>query len=184
MAATETMRALARAREGDDTSRELLLQRLRPRLVLWCASRMSSDLRARVEPEDVVQETLLAVHRDLDRFDGAAGRAFYAWLFRIAENRIRDAVDHFAAEKRRPVEKRPPTWTTASQAAVRVETEGRVREAIERLPEDYREVVRLRRFEERDVKDVAERMDRSANAIRVLYCRALKALAAEIPDLG
>ena len=98
-------------------------------------------------------------------------------MFRVAENRIRDLVDHFGAQKRRTPEPRSFSQTSPSTAARRREQVELIAEAVEALPQDYREVIRLRRFQELECRQVAEIMDRSENAVRVLYCRAVKALA-------
>ncbi len=185
MSAEETLRALRSAREGDIAAREALLARIRPRVVLWCAARMSVSLRARVEPEDLAQDILLGVHGRLDAFDGDTPAAFYGWVFRIAENRIRDAVDHFGAARRRPVELPSPAHaTTPSEAAGRSEIVTRVRNAVMLLPDDHRDVVRMRLLEAREVADVAREMGRSANAVRVLYCRALRELRGHVPEFA
>jgi RNA polymerase sigma-70 factor (ECF subfamily) len=107
-------------------------------------------------------------------------KAFYAWFFRIAENRIRDLVDYYGAKKRRGEAPRPLTHTTPAAAAVRSEQLIRVRTALGRLSDDYRRVIQLRRLEEREVAEVAALMERSENAVRILYCRALKALREEL----
>ncbi len=153
------------------------MEHLRPRLVLWAAGRLSPALRAKIEPDDVAQETLMAIHRGIERFKGRDHRAFLGWVFKIAENRIRDMADHFGAQKRQPVVPRVDlAQTTASVVAARREEVDKVARALPALAEDYRQVISLRRFEEREVKEIAEIMDRSENAVRVLYCRALKAL--------
>lgn len=172
----QTQRLIAKALDGGEGERGALMEHLRPRLVLWAASRLSPALRAKIEPEDVAQETLMAVHRALDRFRGNDERAFLAWLFQIAENRIRDLVDHFGAQKRQPAFRPSMTQTSPSTAAVRSEEVERVQRALSGLSDPHREVLRLRRFEHRETREVAELMGRSENAVRVLYCRALKAL--------
>jgi RNA polymerase sigma-70 factor (ECF subfamily) len=171
------------ALDGDESAAQALLERLRPRLVLWAAGKLSRALRAKVEPEDVAQEVLLAVHQGLPSFEGrgAAGepgddRAFFAWVFKVAENRIKDLADYHGALKRQPGLLVSQSQTSPSQAALRNEDVARVARAVEELPDDYREVIRLRRFENLEVAEVAELMQRSPNAVRVLYCRALKAL--------
>jgi len=173
---SKTQRLIRRALDGADSERDELLEYLRPRLVLWAGSRLSLGLRAKLEPDDVAQETLLAIHKSMDRFEGRDYRAFLAWVFRIAENRIRDMADHFGAQKRQPRTPLTFTQTSPSTAASRTEEVDKVARALEDLAEDHRDVVRLRRFEERDVKEIAQIMGRSENAVRILYCRALKAL--------
>jgi RNA polymerase sigma-70 factor, ECF subfamily len=172
----ETESLVEKTLEGDGEARGELLERLRPRLVLWSASRMSPTLRAKIDPEDMAQEILMALHKAIDDFEGDPGPAFRGWLFRVAENRIRDAAKHWNAAKRKTITRRPFTQTSPSGAAARKEAVTRLREAMDKLPEDYRRVIQLRRLEERDTDEVAELMERTENAIRILYFRAVRAL--------
>lgn len=181
---SQTQRLILEALDGGPEEVGDLLEHLRPRLVLWAASRMSSGLRAKAEPEDVAQETLLAVSKAIGSFRSREDRAFLAWLFHIAENRIRDLAAHHGAQKRQPGLRLTFSQTSPSTAAARHEQVERVRDALTRLPEDYCEVIRLRRIEERDVREIAELMGRTENAVRILYCRALKALRAALEAEG
>lgn len=181
------MRILKGALDGDALLRGELLERLRPRLVLWVTTRLSPALRAKVEPEDVVQEILLAVHKDLPSVADRDSRAFQRWLFTVAENRIRDLADHFNALKRR--EGPPPdplsfSQTSPSTAAIRSELSTRLRAALGRLSEPHRQVIQMRRFEEREVGEIARLMERSENAVRILYCRAIAELKKEMGSGG
>lgn len=182
MGLDQTQELLTVAIDGDDTAQGELLERVRPRVVLWVASRMSPALRAKVEPEDVAQEILLAVHKAWSSFRGTNERSFFAWLFRIAENRIRDQVDHFGAAKRQAVPLLRFSQTSPSTRVARAEMVIRIQGALTHLSESHRKVIQLVRLEERPVAEVAELMDRSPNAIRVLYCRALKAMRQTMVD--
>ena len=182
MGREETKGLLNRAMEGDELARGDLLERLRPRFVLWATARMSRKLREKVDPEDIAQEVLLAVHKSLDRFEDASGGGFLPWLFKIAENRIRDAAEYHGALKRQPGPPRSFSQTSPSSHARRTEAVGRLKIAIGLLSEPHQEVIRLRRLEERETAEVARLMDRSENAVRILYCRALKELAQRMPD--
>lgn len=176
MSWTATCQWARLALEGDAPAREQLLERVRPRLVLWAASRMSPELRASYDPEDVAQEVLLAVHRDFERLAPRAPEEFLAWLFGVAENRVRDLVDHLRAAKRKaePLPARS-VRSAASMAGLNEEAELLAR-AIAALPQDYREVLRLRRFEDLPAAEVGRLMERSEGAVRVLYFRAVGAL--------
>ncbi len=177
----QTQQLIREALAGDRADSGVLLEHLRPRLVLWVAARMSRDLLTKVEPEDLAQDTLMAVHKALPKFDGNSERRFLGWVFRIAENRIRDQVSLFRATKRQVLP--PPhsfTQSSPSTAATRTEQVSRVLEAMAVLSPEHRDVVRLRRLEERETKEIAELMDRSENAVRILYCRALKSLRAAL----
>ena len=165
------------ALEGADAARGELLEHLRPRLVLWVAGRLSSALRAQVEPEDVAQDILIAVLKSFDGFKGQDDRGFFKWFFTVAENRIRDLADYHGAQKRQLPRPVSMSQTSPSAAVVRTEQVSRMMAAIERLPEDHRQVIRLRKLEERSVSEVALILGRSENAVGVLLCRALKELA-------
>ena len=89
---------------------------------------------------------------------------------------MRDLADRAGAKKRRPIPKGPVTQTTPASAAVRSESYVTALSAIASLRDDYRKVIQLLRLEERELSEVAEIMERSENAVRILYCRALKAL--------
>jgi RNA polymerase sigma-70 factor (ECF subfamily) len=169
---------------GDEVARSRLLERVRPRLVLWAATRMSGELRASYEPEDVAQEVLLAVHRDFERLAPRVDAEFLAWMFGIAEHRVRDLVDHLRAAKRRGTPPMPTQQPSPSSLAADQEEAIRLVRAIEKLPDDYREVVRLRRFEDRPASEVARIMCRSEGAIRVLYFRAVAALREQLSGEG
>lgn len=172
----DTLALVRRVRAGESAAREKLLERLRPRLVLWAATRMSAELRAKVEPEDVAQEVLLAVHKGLDGIELAEGKAFFGWLFTVAENRVKDLVDHFGAAKRQDVEPRTVAQAGPESAAVAKEQIERVRDALTRLSPDHRRVIQHVRLEEREIAEVAKLLGRTENAVRILYCRALKEL--------
>ncbi len=184
MTTAATTLLIDRALGGNDSDRGALFAHLGPRLVLWAASRMSADLRTKVEPEDLAQEILLAVHRDFGQFRGTEPGQFLRWPFRLAENRIRDQVDHFAAEKRRIPDPEALSHSSPSSAVIRNETLGKVATAIESLDEDQRRAIQLVRFEERSAAEAGEELGRSANAVRILYCRALKALRQRMGDAG
>ena len=63
----------------------------------------------------------------------------------------------------------------------RSEAVTRLGDAIANLPEDYRRVIELRHLEERETSEVAQILERSENAVRILYCRALKELRRVLP---
>src|SRR5919108_4819492 len=108
-----TDRILARARTGDEHAFRELTDSYRRELQLHCYRLVGSVQDA----EDLVQETLLAAWRGLERFEGRS--SVRAWLYRIATNRCLNAL---RARGRRPQEVPPmveppeptrrtePTW--------------------------------------------------------------------------
>lgn len=167
---------------GNTSAHEDLLARLRPRLVLWAASRMGPGLRSKTDAEDLAQEILLALHAGLPTVDFEDPRRFFAWVFKVAEGRVADAAKHFSAQKRQAAPRDATAQGSPSEAAIREESFQRLHAAIASLPEDYGKVIRLRRIEELTCAETAARMDRSEGAVRVLYFRALQALRDALPD--
>lgn len=182
MRPTDTFALVREVLAGNIAAREDLLARLRPRLVLWAASRMGPALRVKTDPEDLAQEILLALHAGLPTVEFEDARRFFAWVFKVAESRVADAARHVAAEKRRPAARDAATQASPSEAAIRGESFQRLHAAIAALPEDYSLVIRLRRIEELTCAETAERMRRSESAVRVLYFRALQALRESLLD--
>lgn len=176
MALHDTHALLRAARAGEPGALPPLLERLRPRLVVWASGRMSALLRARLDAEDVAQEVLLAVHEDFASFRGTDEASFFRWLFTVAEHRVRDLADHHGALKRRTPAPHSFTQTSPSEAASRREEFARIRDALGFLSDAHREAILLVRIEDLGVAGAAARLGRSENAVRILYCRALKAL--------
>lgn len=191
VATSETAHLLGAALARDPTALGDLLERLRPRLLLWSATRLSPELKAHVDAEDVAQLVLLAIHRDFARFAGSNRAQFFAWVFSIAENRIRDLARHFGAAKRSAAngdfvdaelaearaEARRFSRTSPSQAAIRKEALDRMHAALATLPEPQQTILRLRELEMRGYDEIVERMKLpSAGAARTLRCRALVVL--------
>lgn len=77
-----------RARAGDREAFEELIRPLRSRLEDQVQARMGERVRATVEAEEVVQETLLKAYESIERLEWQGEEAFYRWLGVIAEHVI------------------------------------------------------------------------------------------------
>lgn len=186
---------LRRARSGDRAALERLLTRNEQRLTNLAHARLGDGLRGRIRTSDLLQSTYLEVVRTIDRFDGENEDAFVGWLGRILENNIRDKFRYFGAKKRLgdgkivSIECDDQTAGSASREdplhiLAASEDKRIVDRALEKLPDDYRRVLTLRIKEGRNTKEVADLMDRSEGAVRVLLVRAKAALALEIEQIG
>jgi RNA polymerase sigma-70 factor, ECF subfamily len=181
---------LGRSREGSPAALSQLVERFSPRLLAVIRLRLGPSLRVHLESRDVLQETWLKAITRFEGFAGAGPSSFMAWLAQIAANEIRDRADYHGRQRRDGAreERLEPAELDGLAARVRSETSrlamsvemARLERALEALSADHREVIVLRRLEERPFREVAECMGRSPDACRVLLARALAALAVEM----
>lgn len=185
---------LERARSGETAARGSLLESYRSYLELLARIELGRRLQTKVDPSDVVQETFLEAHRNFDHFRGTEPPEFIGWLKVILAARISNTVRHFVGTQGRDV-RREREWeidldqssraldrgvialqSTPSQQMARRELGVALADALAQLPEDYREVIVLRHFEELPFPDVAIRMERSVDSVQKLWVRSLARL--------
>jgi RNA polymerase sigma-70 factor, ECF subfamily len=191
---------IERCRAGDAAARALLFQRYNHYLHVLAQTQLGRHLRAKVDASDLVQQTLLEAHRDFGAFQGGHEGELLAWLRRILAHNLYNEARRFAAQQRDAAREvsleqmqagldqsslalgRCLAADTPSPSSDAVQRESAVQlaDALARLPEDYRQVLMLRVFEELPAEEVAQRMGRSAGAVRMLQMRALTALRDEM----
>lgn len=142
-----------------------------------------------LDTADIMQVTYFEAFLQIPRFDVERAEPFSAWLRRIAENNLRDAIRGLGRQKRPPPANRIEpssdcdsssellmllgvTTTTPSRFAVRGERESRLNAALEALPEDYSRAVRLYDLQALPIDEVAKQMGRSTGAVHMLRARA------------
>jgi RNA polymerase sigma-70 factor (ECF subfamily) len=128
------------------------------------------------DAEDATERTFLAALRALPGFRDE-GSTFRAWLFRIAHNTIANA---HRSRARRRTETLPATFDRPDPNAdpaglvARAEDLRAALRAVAGLPEDRRQVILLRFVDGLSSSEIAQVMDRSPGAVRVLLHRALR----------
>jgi len=132
--------------------------------------------------EDLAQEGFLRVRRYGSTFDGRSSVA--AWLYRLVRNRC---LDHLASRRRE--EERRRAWrvrmeTRGMESAAETDREARVREALDRLKPELREVLVLSRFAGLRYREIAEACDLSLSNVKVRAHRAMIALHAVLEEMG
>ena len=93
------------AKAGDQSAYERLFSLHADRVLVFIRARLGK-LRAKIEPEDVLQDAYLSAHRSFADFEYTDDGAFLKWLCRIIDNRLRDSHDYFTAKKRQEVRHR------------------------------------------------------------------------------
>jgi RNA polymerase sigma-70 factor (ECF subfamily) len=192
--ATDTEHLLGRAADGDDAARDELLERHRHRLRRMVAVRFDPRLAARVDPSDVVQETLAEAAAQLNRYLKERPLPFYPWLRQMAERRLIDLHRRHVQARRRSVTREEAGVGLSDQSALalaerlygrpsspsaglhRQERRDRVRAALAALGAQDREVLVLRILEGMATREAAAVLGISEVAVRSRQVRALERL--------
>lgn len=135
---------------------------------------MRDRIRSPALLDDLLQETLLSVHRSRHTYDPV--RPIGPWLRAIAFNRLRDFGR--ARRRRQDRDRIDLDWEQAMHPNTPTDAllPGLLRAALESLSETQREVVWLLKFEGYSVAEIAGQTGRSAGAIKVTAHRAYRAL--------
>lgn len=184
------------AKEGDRSAIDQLCRIYGERIRRIIRLRIDRKLRPKIDSVDVVQDALVQALAGLENFTYRNEGDFLRWLSRIAENKLRDILDKFHADKRdirreipfKKIEANtegnsfgvdgPLQTTTPSVLFSRKEQFDRLERAIDQLKPEYREVIFLNRIERLSHEEIALRMGKSKGAVAMLLSRALVALTA------
>ena len=178
-----TIELVLKARNGDRTAVEALLQRCLPKLRRWAHGRLPAHAREALDTGDLVQEAALHLLQRVDEFEPHHVGAMQAYLRLSVMNRIRDEIRRVG---RRPaavelVDEPAADAPSPLEVTLQNESYDRYRGALDRLQARDRELVVARIEAQWSFADVAERFGmNTADAARMAVNRALKRLATEI----
>jgi RNA polymerase sigma-70 factor (ECF subfamily) len=193
--AYELQYLLSATRGGCRTAAARLFQEYRPLLVLLAEREIPPNLRAKVGLSDIVQDTLLAAHRDLPGFMGDTEAEFLAWLRQILVHQAINQVNRFRTGKRDvgrelSLDDSRVRGAVADQLAESDPTpstiirQGEQREALvaglDCLSQDARQVILFRHRDRQSYAEIARRMGKSEVAVRQLWTRGVKRLQLEL----
>ena len=187
---------LVLAKGGDGAALGRLLERYRNYVGLLVRLQVGRRLRTKVDIEDLLQEIWLEIHRKIALFRGGSEREFLSWARRLIGSILANQVRHYIGTKSRDLrleraladeldqssralnESLIAAQSSPSQQAVRREQAVLLADALQDLPEDYREVIILRQLEGLSFPDVARRMGRTEDSVKNVWLRALARLRA------
>jgi RNA polymerase sigma-70 factor (ECF subfamily) len=169
------------------------LARYRGYLYVLARLRLGRRLRGRLDPSDLVQQTLLKAHRASDRCQAEDEAGREAWLRSILNNTIADELRRHGRGRRDASRDRSllasldessirlEAWLQAdqsspSQQAIRQEQLLALGEALESIPEDQRRAIELHHLQGDSLAEVAARMGRSEASVAGLLRRGLRNL--------
>ncbi len=173
------------------------LDRLRPYLRLLAATGLNQQLRAKLDPSDIVQQTLFQAHRARDSFRGTTKNELLAWIKQILTRNLTKAARDFGREKRdigreQSLEAALQTsWLKVDQVLALSDSspldrmqgnEQRLHmcAAVEQLPDSQRLAVELHHFLGWPISQIAEEMEKTPVAVSGLLKRGLRTLRIQL----
>jgi len=168
-------------------------------LRLLARLQLNPVLRGKLDPSDIVQETMLKAHANRQQFRGRSNAELAAWLRRILSNQLTDAARRFGSvgretDRERPIEEavdeaaaRLEAWLVLDtprpdQRAVHHEDLLRLARALAQLPEDQRTALELKYLHGSSLEAIAKEMGRSKGAVAGLLHRGVLGLRAMMQD--
>ncbi len=188
------------ARAGSAEDFGTLIAGLRDYLLLVANRELTPNVRAKISASDVVQETFIQAQRKIAAFEGGTTGELLAWLRGILLNKIQVAEQRYigvqARDVRREVELNARSASAGREAAlldrhespsrhaIIAERSAAVDEMLGRLPSEYERVLRLRYWEQLSLDEIAQQMNRSADAVQKLWFRAVERIKRELKRHG
>ena len=174
-------------------SSDRALERFRGYLRILAGLQLPQRLQGRVDPSDIVQQTLLKAHEARGQFRGHSESELAAWLRRILANTLANSLRDLGRAKRnvcleRSLESeldrssaRLEHWLAAhesspSHRAERNEQLLKLASALSQLPEAQREALVLKHCHSWSLAEIARQMNRTPTAVASLMQRGLRQL--------
>lgn len=157
------------ALEGDERAYGDFLHEAAKLVGAWARRRTAF---AGLDPEDIVQETLLAIHvkRHTWRSDGPVA----PWLYAIAKHKLIDALRRLGRQPRIDIDELEGQLAVEERETVR---DWEIDRALETLTPGQRSVVTAISVEGRTIAEAARCLDMNETAVRVALHRGLAAIA-------
>ncbi|MCK5863210.1 MAG: sigma-70 family RNA polymerase sigma factor [Candidatus Hydrogenedentes bacterium] len=168
-------------REGDDSALEHLVKRYQNDVFRFCLHYVRNLETAR----ELSQEVFLRVYTARDRFDPK--RIFRSWMLCIARNMCLNVIKHNKIVRMESLEglelasnAASPDWYPVTahplEGVMADERRRTLLHIVNDLPEDARELVMMRYFEEMSAREIAEVVEITEGAVRTRTHRALNLL--------
>jgi RNA polymerase sigma-70 factor (ECF subfamily) len=175
---------LAKARAGSSEDFDELVRPFQVVLRRRARKRMERRLQAKFSVSDLFQTTTLKAFEDLHEFRGCTFAEFGEWLLGIMNHTISEQSRKYHRPSR-DIAREIPLERMKSGLAFRGivgdedEQSGLLKQLLDHLPEPYRQILRLRYYENCSYEEIGQRIRRTADATKHLCYRAEQKLAEE-----
>lgn len=166
---------LRAAHAGDRAALDRLLREHQAALLDRVRSMMGEQARMVLESGDVLQDTLVDIVDGIVAFAPGDEERFLRWASTIAHNNLRDRLRRRRLALLGTVSGCIDT-NTPSRDADRRDHDDIVQRALASMPEDQGLVIQLRDLQQMSFEAIAQRMERTANAVQLLHTRAMTTL--------
>ncbi len=181
------------ARAGDQRAWQSIVEHVRPQLREAATRQLSRRLRRRTDPSDVVQQSFAEAWVARADFAGSSKAELERWLRRILERNLQDAVRRHIQTDMRSVDHersfdelvssgdfRPEVFLADNLSprseVARREAVARAVDALDNLPQQQSEAVKMRYLEGCSLAEMAARLNLTENAAAQLLHRGLQNL--------
>lgn len=186
---------LADARAGCPKSLGKVFEAMRGQLLMLADRELPEAVRAKIGPSDLVQETAIDMQQNFTQFRGKTAEECFAWLRTILRNNVVDAVRHYERSRKRngtleirlgdrsssnEREPLPACTRLPDGSAIRREDVAAVSRALATLPPHHRALIEMRYWQGLSFIEIGARLDRSADAVRKAWYRAVENLEAAL----
>src|SRR6476660_1737019 len=187
---------LPAARAGSREALGQVLEAARQYLLTIARQEFDADLRAKNSPSDVVQETFVEAQRAFGQFQGDTEAELLAWLRQLLLHRVGKLRRRYRDTQKRRLAREVALGgddssgglaaglmadtPSPSGQAMEHEQDEVLQAALERLPEDYRRVIALRYEQQLPFEEIGRLLQRSPDAARKLWARAVERLHEEL----
>jgi len=181
-------------RQGDPQSLGELLQLYRSYLSVLATTQMDDRLRRRFSCSDLVQETMLAAHRDFDQFRGHSEGELLAWLRQVLSNCFSHAIEKHVYAQKRDIRREVAVEAAAkkmdesmarlsnivvdrakspSEVLQQRELADALSKQLAKLKDSYRDVIVLRNLQGLSFDEIGARMNIKPGTARMTWVRAI-----------
>ena len=195
-ASPKTEQLMIKAKEGDESAVNQLMDRHRNSLDRMIRMRLDKKIQNRVGVSDVVQDVLVEANRRLPKFLESPMMPFHLWVRQIAKDRIIDAHRRHRVSAKRSVDREqqmvvPRGYDQSSihlasllgdsrispaEAVIQKEMARKVEDSISLLDEKDAEIIIMRHYEHLTNREVSQLLDLSEPAASMRYLRAIRRL--------
>lgn len=174
------------------------LESYRPYLHILAESQMHNRLKSKLDPADLVQQTLMQAYQARDQFRGSTGAEKAAWLRTILNNVLLATARDFSRQRRDITREQAmaaleqsslqlanllqATTSSPSAAMHRQERANALAQALLSLTTEQRQAIMLKYWHGSTLAQISEEMGKSAEAVAGLIFRGMQKLRGKLDN--